>query len=104
MLRVIEGVCRQEAGDVERTQIVPVVAQHVCLRPRQFEPRHGGHVGRGIGLNNAPEPVLGVQFGNDFRPKQVDVGGVETVHQTPCLLYTSPSPRDATLSRMPSSA
>ena len=23
---------------------------------------------------------------------------------TPCLLYTSPSPRDATLSRMPSSA
>ena len=25
-------------------------------------------------------------------------------HITPCLLYTSPSPRDATLSRMPSSA
>ena len=24
--------------------------------------------------------------------------------QVPCLLYTSPSPRDATLSRMPSSA
>ena len=25
-------------------------------------------------------------------------------HYDPCLLYTSPSPRDATLSRMPSSA
>ena len=25
-------------------------------------------------------------------------------HPSPCLLYTSPSPRDATLSRMPSSA
>ena len=25
-------------------------------------------------------------------------------NQNPCLLYTSPSPRDATLSRMPSSA
>ena len=25
-------------------------------------------------------------------------------HEEPCLLYTSPSPRDATLSRMPSSA
>ena len=25
-------------------------------------------------------------------------------HHTACLLYTSPSPRDATLSRMPSSA
>ena len=29
-----------------------------------------------------------------------DAGGTPTV----CLLYTSPSPRDATLSRMPSSA
>ena len=28
----------------------------------------------------------------------------ETLQYTPCLLYTSPSPRDATLSRMPSSA
>ena len=27
-----------------------------------------------------------------------------TQYNTPCLLYTSPSPRDATLSRMPSSA
>ena len=30
---------------------------------------------------------------------QVDIG-----EENPCLLYTSPSPRDATLSRMPSSA
>ena len=29
---------------------------------------------------------------------------VERVEFIPCLLYTSPSPRDATLSRMPSSA
>ena len=28
----------------------------------------------------------------------------EVIKSTPCLLYTSPSPRDATLSRMPSSA
>ena len=27
-----------------------------------------------------------------------------TIHLRDCLLYTSPSPRDATLSRMPSSA
>ena len=32
---------------------------------------------------------------------QHPIGGVD---QTTCLLYTSPSPRDATLSRMPSSA
>ena len=29
---------------------------------------------------------------------------VKAVGVNPCLLYTSPSPRDATLSRMPSSA
>ena len=28
----------------------------------------------------------------------------DVTHKTVCLLYTSPSPRDATLSRMPSSA
>ena len=48
-----------------------------------------------------------VTDGND------DVAGVATLNitpvndapqTTPCLLYTSPSPRDATLSRMPSSA
>ena len=32
----------------------------------------------------------------------VPTGGIE--QNGPCLLYTSPSPRDATLSRMPSSA
>ena len=29
---------------------------------------------------------------------------ISTLPNSPCLLYTSPSPRDATLSRMPSSA
>ena len=29
---------------------------------------------------------------------------LKNTHEKPCLLYTSPSPRDATLSRMPSSA
>ena len=29
---------------------------------------------------------------------------IASSHINPCLLYTSPSPRDATLSRMPSSA
>ena len=34
-------------------------------------------------------------------PRSYDV---ESDRMYPCLLYTSPSPRDATLSRMPSSA
>ena len=29
---------------------------------------------------------------------------LKTIHSNPCLLYTSPSPRDRTRSRMPSSA
>jgi len=34
----------------------------------------------------------------------VGSGAVELIRLIACLLYTSPSPRDATLSRMPSSA
>ena len=33
-----------------------------------------------------------------------EVTEASTTRSLPCLLYTSPSPRDATLSRMPSSA
>ena len=32
------------------------------------------------------------------------IGDKSAIHYRVCLLYTSPSPRDATLSRMPSSA
>ena len=44
---------------------------------------------------------------NDDSVKLGCVDGGHTFHPrmySPCLLYTSPSPRDATLSRMPSSA
>ena len=40
-----------------------------------------------------------------FAPSTIAEESVNvSVHVRPCLLYTSPSPRDATLSRMPSSA
>ena len=39
----------------------------------------------------------------DLRPVSIETG-VIPVADGSCLLYTSPSPRDATLSRMPSSA
>ena len=45
-------------------------------------------------------------FGRDM-DSQVDLSlnpPEDTPEAQPCLLYTSPSPRDATLSRMPSSA
>ena len=45
-------------------------------------------------------------FSNNFPQALKDHPGLKTIvlNSQGCLLYTSPSPRDATLSRMPSSA
>ena len=49
--------------------------------------------------------ILGKYYFNDNRtPVDYDEINVETVNALICLLYTSPSPRDRTRSRMPSSA
>ena len=48
--------------------------------------------------NGSVSDVIVVDGGSGYNPPPA-VGP-----QYPCLLYTSPSPRDATLSRMPSSA
>ena len=47
--------------------------------------------------------ILVRQVGNKFHPGE-GVGQGKDYTLFACLLYTSPSPRDATLSRMPSSA
>ena len=60
----------------------------------------------------APAWAVDVQMGSNgnlvFDPAEVTISAGETVHfvnnMLPCLLYTSPSPRDAHESRMPSSA
>ena len=43
---------------------------------------------------------------SDMAIAMAQAGGIGVIHRnmSVCLLYTSPSPRDATLSRMPSSA
>ena len=54
----------------------------------------------GSGKTSLLRVLLGEQdydSGTIFRPEQLRIGYV-------CLLYTSPSPRDGLLSRMPSSA
>ena len=48
-----------------------------------------------------PSLVVKVDFGKEIGIKQ---SSAQITHYYNCLLYTSPSPRDATLSRMPSSA
>ena len=58
--------------------------------------------GFGNGANNAGvEPSVGVFVDGVYRSRSAArIGDLPKL----CLLYTSPSPRDATLSRMPSSA
>ena len=48
--------------------------------------------------------VTDSETGDPLAGAQVFVKGTFVGTTTDCLLYTSPSPRDATLSRMPSSA
>ena len=76
--------------------------------------------GNGIGVNssvpgdgnNSIDPgevlTLTVTFDETAFEKvqfnEIDLGNIGGANDGACLLYTSPSPRDATLSRMPSSA
>ena len=60
----------------------------------------GGSYGDGIG-NGRAASILLAEAG--AKVLVVDVNK-KFAQNTVCLLYTSPSPRDATLSRMPSSA
>ena len=63
----------------------------------------GGTLGRAIGLEGA-----GRKAGEFLGQATSSIGGGSDINlsslSTACLLYTSPSPRDATLARMPSSA
>ena len=60
---------------------------------------------RGTIMHNYLEGYLKGQNRLDLSPVGVTAGGMATkVMEEGCLLYTSPSPRDRTRSRMPSSA
>ena len=71
-----------------------------------------GVVGRKLGMTRVfddagqslPVTVIEVAKNRITAKKSVESDGYDSVQVTTCLLYTSPSPRDATLSRMPSSA
>ena len=76
-------------------------------------------LGRGQGMHAVPgspgwkqqlmleakeEPRLALSVIPTVESATIRKGYEILLHQDNCLLYTSPSPRDATLSRMPSSA
>ena len=58
---------------------------------------------QGQAVRNAIEWGLAQPAAQAVLPVQAGIHEASK-HVIPCLLYTSPSPRDATLSRMPSSA
>ena len=75
-----------------------------CGGPAETDlPEEGSEVGDcSDGIDNDED---GVSDCDDFGcAESVDCEGTDTGEADTCLLYTSPSPRDATLSRMPSSA
>ena len=77
----------QKVSDEVRKEMISVVSET------------GGHLGAGLGV---VELTVALHYVFDTPNDKLiwDVG-----HQSyPCLLYTSPSPRDGLLSRMPSSA
>ena len=75
------------------------------LSERPFQPELGSRVSGSLFelMDAGSASVITSEIRNtidNFEPR-VDLQNVEVV---PCLLYTSPSPRDSTRSRMPSSA
>ena len=54
-------------------------------------------------LKKVPETKL-QKVADELREEMIDAVSVTGGHLGACLLYTSPSPRDGILSRMPSSA
>ena len=65
------------------------------------------HICMGLSFFFTMLAMIGISFaGPKVNPKafEIDSEMFKVKPQTTCLLYTSPSPRDATLSRMPSSA
>ena len=59
---------------------------------------------RGFGLRCVAGETSGFAQGTELTPAALSRAASAVVMAKDCLLYTSPSPRDATLSRMPSSA
>ena len=82
----------------------------MAIEPRQIAGMVEESMGAG-GQVMPEEDSLAIELDDsqDVLPEGIELADeeameVETEEYRHCLLYTSPSPRDATLSRMPSSA
>ena len=76
--------------------LVPVFPANCSIDPKQWESL-GAH-------QSVYRPLSQTRMLQPINLKNTELKQLETDLMPSCLLYTSPSPRDATLSRMPSSA
>ena len=60
--------------------------------------------GKIINLSNEQIFIFPKSVLNNPEIEELYIGSANATAYPPCLFYTSPSPRDATLSRMPSAA
>ena len=100
---IIGMTCASCVGRVEKAlaRVEGVELAQVNLATERATVRHGGEVS----LERMQQAIAAA--GYESRSHQAtDSDGVPTASTRPviCLLYTSPSPRDGLLSRMPSSA
>ena len=58
----------------------------------------------GLCKDKTNEAKMTIHIHQDDLPADIDLGDMVAIDTETCLLYTSPSPRDGLLSRMPSSA
>ena len=98
------------AATIDRGEplLLVYIVEPALLRDPHYRGRHWHFIAQSLQAMNSELAMLGAQI-HILEGEPVSL--LNTLHQSQpishlysCLLYTSPSPRDATLSRMPSSA
>ena len=91
-MKLVTAIIKPFKMDDVRAALSDIGVQGVTVTEVKGFGRQRGHT----------ELYRGAEYVVDFLPKlKLEIAAPE---EQVCLLYTSPSPRDATLSRMPSSA
>ena len=87
-------------GNIQGMQAINATMEEVLAQVKLLTAERGAAPDAAV----AAAGVAVAAEGGQGTPGQLDAGDWPHVQAACCLLYTSPSPRDATLSRMPSSA
>ena len=101
-LELSKLLAKLENKSLDFASVLAIIDSYYDYRPTEFV---NGEVHNAAGENEGSAKVFGFALLNHLT--QQDTLKLFAEHYDSvkaCLLYTSPSPRDATLSRMPSSA